>query len=518
MRLALAFIVAISFAVPAFAGKPLPPSAQLDAAKRLVAETFAAELSAADKAPAVKTMLDAAESTTGDDPAQAALYLSAAEAAARSGDTRAAFDAIGRLARAFDVDELATKGSILEMAADAAKSNEARVSIANRGLELADAAVSAGRFDLAESALKTAAAASAKVRDASLRKEIAAKRKSVEKACKQAEHVEAEIAAARKKLESDPSNPAANESLGKHLAFDRNDWQAGLKHLVKAADSQLRAVAVVDAESPGEADAMAKAGDLWWALADDAGAKSTRDRAGYRSRAVFWYTRAAGQLKGFAKTRVEKRIAEAGEEALTTAASQNGGENGKFIDVTLAPGVVMRLVKIPASKDGKIKEFWLGQTEVTQRQWTAVMGSNPSAHLGDMLPVEMVTWNDCREFLNQIQSSSSGRRLRFRFPTPTEFRNCYEPIAKEQQSGPMLCKIAWVKANAGDMTHAVASLEPTGILFYDVLGNVCEWSSNEDEVYGCAFSDAAPGGFFASGAKTYNKGSNLGLRVAADTK
>lgn len=517
MRCVLAFAFALSLlsaiSGAQAAGKPLPPKEAIDSAKRLVAETFSAELSGADKKPAIKAMLEAASESTGVE--QAALYLSAAEVAARIGDTRTAFEAIEKLARMFDVDALATKQTLLDLAAKHAKTNDVRVSVCNRGLELVDAAMAVGRMELAEAALKTAGGVSAKLRDADLRKELAAKRRELEKARKQASRAESELADARKKLDAHPDDPAANEAYGKFLCFDRNDWAAGLKHLAKSPDAGLRNLATADAKGASNGTDAAKLGDAWYAMASQS--DSPREQAGYKSRAAFWYTRAVQDLKGLTKTRVEKRLKELGD-AVAKAAGQSGNENGKYIDLTLAPGVLLRLVKIPASADGKVKEFWLGQTEVTQRQWMAVMGSNPSAHKGDDLPAEMITWSDCREFLNRLQSGPGGRRLSFRFPAPMEFLRCYEPIAKDQQSGPKLSKIAWVKANASDSTHSVALLEPTGFALYDMIGNVWEWSSNEDEIYGCAFSDAAPGGFVGGGAKTYNKGSNLGLRIAANLK
>ena len=516
MRTALAFVLAVSFSTPIFAaGKPLPAKQAIDAAKQLVADTFAKELAEPDKTPAVKAMLEAAESTTGDDPAKAALYLSAAEVAARGGDTRLAFEAVEKLAQAFDVDELATKGSLLEMAADNAKNNQVRVSIANRGLELADAAATAGNFDLADSALKTAASASAKVRDAGLRKEIVAKRRSVEKARKQAAHVESEIAEARKTLAAKPDDPTANESLGKHLAFDRNDWAGGLKHLAKSRDAQLRAVAVIDQESPGEAEAMAKAGDLWWALADDA--KDPRDQTGYKSRAVFWYTRAVDQLKGFAKTRVEKRISEAGEEALAAAAGQNGAAGGKFLDITLAPGVVMRLVKIPASKDGKIKEFYLGQTEVTQKQWVAVMGNNPSSIKGDSLPVSYVSINDCKAFFERI--GPMNPRLKFKLASSDELLHAVlaeRPISHYlDHAGDYF----WTRENSGTAPHAVASLRANEWGLYDMIGNSGEWCASGN-MWGGSVWDQAAILKEASIDRPHDKPTDgaIGFRVAADAR
>ncbi|HVW38860.1 MAG TPA: SUMF1/EgtB/PvdO family nonheme iron enzyme [Pirellulales bacterium] len=516
MRTAFAFVVAVLLSSTASAaGKPLPPKKSLDAAKQLVAETFAKELSEPDKTGAVKAMLEAAESTTGDDPAKAALYLSAAEVAARIGDTRLAFEAVENLTRAFDLDELATKRSILEIAADSAKSNDARLSVANRGLELAGAAVAAGNFDLADAALKTAASASAKLRDAVLRKEIVAKRRSVEKARKQAAHVESEIAAARKTLAEKPDDPAGNESLGKHLAFDRSDWVGGLKHLTKAGDAHLRTVAAFDQESPGEPERMAKAGDLWWALAEDA--KDPRDQAGYKSRAVFWYTRAVDKLKGFSKTRVEKRIAEAGEEALAAAAGQNGAAGGKFVDLTLAPGVVMRLVKIPASEDGMIKEFYLGQTEVTQKQWVAVMSNNPSSLKGDSLPVDVIAWDECKAFMDRLGAVHS--RMTFRFATNDEFDHaCLAGQPYSYYIG-AASEYIWSKENSKTAIQEVARLKPNAWGLYDMIGNVWEWSPVEGKVNGGSVWQVLPHlGVAPQHWADTMKGTAVGFRIAAEPR
>lgn len=505
------------------AARPLPPSEKVQAAKRLVAETFAKELSQADKAPAVKAMLELADKTSGDAPSQAALYLSAAEVAARIGDTRLAFDAVDQLARVFDVDVLATKGSLLDLAAEHAKANDARLSVTNRGMELAEAAIAAGKFDLADAALKTAASATAKLRDANLRKEVAAKRRELEKARKQASRIESEIAEARKKLDANPNDSAANESLGKHLAFDRSDWTAGLKHLAKAKDSQLRAVAAADRAAGDDSAQMAQAGDLWWSLAESS--SDARDKAGYRSRAVFWYTRAAAGLSGLAKARLEKRIAEAGEAALAAAAGQSGGESDKYLDITLAPGVVMRLVKIPASKDGKVKEFYLGQTEVTQKQWQAVMGENPSTYKGDDLPVGNLSIDDCRTFIKALDAGSYAKRLKFRLVAKSEWEYAYLAGNKSDSYAKIFDEIAWVAPHSEGKPHSVRGKKPNAFGLYDTIGN--NWEIVEGPlIVGGSFwqtiSDCQKG-LIADGLETDPKKSgyknlSFGFRVAADSR
>lgn len=517
MRTAFSFLAALALASTALAGgKPLPPSKALDAAKRLVAETYKKELSAADKAPAVKAMLELAAQTEGDDPAQAALYLGAAEVAARAGETKLAFDAVDQLAAVFDVDTLQSKVTLLEISAKAAKTNDARVSVANRGLELADAAMAANRMEIAESALKTAGTAAAKVRDADLRKELAAKRKEVERAKKHAERAESELASAKKALSDNPDDPEANETLGKYLAFERNDWAAGLKHFAKSGDQSLQALALADMKGATTGAAAATLGDSWYAFAESADNPS--DKAGYRSRAAFWYTRAVNDLKGFAKARIEKRLGEM-QDALAAAANQTGGENGKFIDVTLAPGVLMRLVKIPASADGKIPSFYLGQTEVTQKQWQAVMGSNPSGIKGDNLPVGVVTWEDCNNFAQRLNSTPNGKRVAFRLPTQAELSHAYLAGQTHEYYLSRYQEFFWTGDNSGGLLKPVGTKKANTWGIHDSLGNAWEWCNDETIWGGSVGQKIAEHKNTPRKGKTDNPSDNIiGLRVAAEAR
>ena len=63
----------------------------------------------------------------------------------------------------------------------------------------------------------------------------------------------------------------------------------------------------------------------------------------------------------------------------------------KLADVVLSPTAALKLVLIPTSADGSVKRFWLGQTEVTQKQWLALMPTNPSSQTrSDRLPERLV--------------------------------------------------------------------------------------------------------------------------------
>lgn len=124
--------------------------------------------------------------------------------------------------------------------------------------------------------------------------------------------------------------------------------------------------------------------------------------------------------------------------------------------------------------------FYLGKYEVTQSQWTAIMGTNPSSSIGDPnFPVENVSWNDVQQFIRKLNEREGGNR--YRLPTEAEWEFAARCTNKgtEFTVGPdQLEKYAWYEANADNRTHAVGQLlaNPWGL--YDMLGNVWEWCAD----------------------------------------
>lgn len=122
-----------------------------------------------------------------------------------------------------------------------------------------------------------------------------------------------------------------------------------------------------------------------------------------------------------------------------------------------------------------LSTYWIGQTEVTQELWEAVMGSNPSSFSGTNLPVENVSWEDCQEFFTKLRTLTG---MAFRLPTEAE----WEYAARGGQS--FGCKfsgshsvdaVAWYGDNSSDETHPVATKQPNDLGLYDMSGNVWEW-------------------------------------------
>ncbi len=122
------------------------------------------------------------------------------------------------------------------------------------------------------------------------------------------------------------------------------------------------------------------------------------------------------------------------------------------------------------------KEFLIGVFEVTQEQWTLVMGVNPSYFKDSEsgLPVESVTWLDCQEFIERLNSRSDS--LLFAFPTEAEWEYACRGGADGPISGTgRLDEMGWHSGNSDGRPHPVGMKAPNSWGLYDMHGNVYEW-------------------------------------------
>ncbi len=129
-----------------------------------------------------------------------------------------------------------------------------------------------------------------------------------------------------------------------------------------------------------------------------------------------------------------------------------------------------------------LSDYWMGETQVTQALWEAVMGNNPSEFKGDRnLPVESVSWLDCKEFIRKL-NKLTGRRFRLPKEAQWEFAARGGNLGKNNQylyAGSFdLFDVAWYNENSKGKTHPVGELDPNELGFYDMTGNVWEWCND----------------------------------------
>jgi formylglycine-generating enzyme required for sulfatase activity len=159
------------------------------------------------------------------------------------------------------------------------------------------------------------------------------------------------------------------------------------------------------------------------------------------------------------------------------------------------------------------KGFWMGVTPVTQAQWRAVLGSNPSYFKGDDRPVESVSWDDCQAFCRGL-GRRTGKPVRLPMEAEWEYA-CRAGTATAYPGGDgeqALQGVGWYRANSGGQTQPVGRKAPNAFGLYDLHGNVWEWCADRpaDEGHGQGESsgpaDPRPGlGRVLRGGSWFNK-------------
>ncbi len=183
-----------------------------------------------------------------------------------------------------------------------------------------------------------------------------------------------------------------------------------------------------------------------------------------------------------------------------------------------------------------LSNYYIGETEVTQALWKAVMGSNPSHFEGDDLPVECVSWDDCQTFISKL-NALTGKR--FRLPTEAEWefaaRGGNQSHHTQYSGSSRIDDVAWYEDNSGSKTRLVKTKQPNELGIYDMSGNVWEWCQDWFDYYN-SYAQTNPTGagsgsyrVIRGGGRSHslrycrssergdiepgNSGSNIGLRL-----
>ncbi|MBR4611721.1 MAG: SUMF1/EgtB/PvdO family nonheme iron enzyme [Kiritimatiellae bacterium] len=187
----------------------------------------------------------------------------------------------------------------------------------------------------------------------------------------------------------------------------------------------------------------------------------------------------------------------------------------------------VKMIPIPG------QNYMIGAFPVTQDLWVSVMGENPSSCQGDNLPINNVSWDDCQQFLEKLNSRLKVKEsgITYRLPTVEEWefacradsKGDYCKMADGSNINPdTLERVAWYKGNSDDKLHPVGQKEPNAFGLYDMNGNIWEWTAT-----GTGSSKLFCGGAYNSSFNLCKntstnsdypgyKESNRGIRLAAD--
>jgi formylglycine-generating enzyme required for sulfatase activity len=181
-------------------------------------------------------------------------------------------------------------------------------------------------------------------------------------------------------------------------------------------------------------------------------------------------------------------------------------EQAHFLDQAEAVNDQRGLDRIPTEgpqhRVRLTRPFYLGKYEVTQAQWEAVMGSNPSQFNDDPShPVEHVSWDDIQPFLAKLNVAGTRgvpsakapydvSRMRFTLPTEAQWeyacRAGTTTVWHCEGGEAKLGEYAWIKVNSDGKTHPVGELLPNGFGLHDMHGNLFEWCADRwaEDYYG----------------------------------
>jgi formylglycine-generating enzyme required for sulfatase activity len=156
-----------------------------------------------------------------------------------------------------------------------------------------------------------------------------------------------------------------------------------------------------------------------------------------------------------------------------------------------------------------VKNFYISKYEITQGQWSIIMGNNPSINIGcDNCPVENVSWNDIQNFLKKIYEKTG---FTYRLPSEAEWEYAARGGSKSNgyifSGSNEINEIGWIQTNSENKTQPVGTKSPNELGLYDMTGNVWEWCNEPLKSY--PYSNDPKNQRYAANEKIVLRGSSF---------
>lgn len=339
---------------------PIPDQASQDKARAQAEELFGPAHTKAKGSPErlsqlAAQMIQRAMETQGTEPQDAAnryvVLDYAREISVEAGDITLAMQAIDRLSERFAIDSLKPKGETVKAMVGLPLSPEQIYTLLESLNPLIEASLAEDDFALAKIFATSAITLARRLRDGDIVKRAVERDREIEE--RERMYLN-DIVPAKKILEQDSDDPAANWIVGKYTCFVKSDWLSGLPFLARGKDAGIRELAKKEVAGLSDPREKLKVADGWWELAK----KYEENKRKIQIHAADLYQQVLPWLSGIDKERAEKRIKEVEAE---------GGNDGD--------GTVVKRIRF--SSPESLKAFLpINNAPVTVRKGIVVLGDN----------------------------------------------------------------------------------------------------------------------------------------------